>query len=109
MRGLITSSLMLSVYRWSKPASELGWGAGRTLGGSARVALAAALFIAREARARNPLIPLRVPGPENVTGENLVQVLTVAGMLEISVLGSLYLERILGYDALRDGPPPSCR
>src|SRR6266508_5982366 len=56
---LITSALMLGVFTIVKPAAEYGWGAGRTLGlGAVSLALLAA-FIAREATARTPLIPLR--------------------------------------------------
>ena len=94
---------MLGVYTIVKPAAELGWGAGRTLALGAGSLALGALFIAREARARNPLIPLRIFRSRNVTGANLVQVLTVAGMFGMFFLGSLYLERILGYDALQIG------
>jgi EmrB/QacA subfamily drug resistance transporter len=100
---LITSSLMLGVYTIVKPAADLGWGAGRTLGLGAGALALGALFIAREATARNPLIPLRIFRSRNVTGANLVQVLTVAGMFGMFFLGSLYLQRILGYDALQIG------
>jgi predicted MFS family arabinose efflux permease len=94
---------MLGVYTIVKPAADYGWGAGRTLGlGAAALALLA-LFIAREATARNPLIPLRIFRSRNVTGANTVQVLTVAGMFGMFFLGSLYLQRILGYDALQIG------
>ena len=100
---LITSSLMLGVYTIVKPAAENGWGAGRTLllGGISLLLLGA--FIVREAKARTPLIPLRIFRSRNVTGANLVQVLTVAGMFGMFFLGSLYLQRVLGYDALKIG------
>jgi EmrB/QacA subfamily drug resistance transporter len=100
---LITSSLMLGVYTIVKPAADLGWGAGKTLALGAGSLALGALFVAREARARNPLIPLRIFRSRNVTGANLVQMLTVAGMFGMFFLGSLYLERILGYDALEIG------
>jgi EmrB/QacA subfamily drug resistance transporter len=100
---LITSSLMLGVYTIVKPAADYGWGSGRTLGLGAGALALLALFIAREATARNPLIPLRIFRSRNVTGANLVQVLTVAGMFGMFFLGSLYLQRILGYDALQIG------
>jgi MFS family permease len=38
-----------------------------------------------------------------VTGANLIQVLSVAGMFGMFFLGSLYMERVLGYDALQLG------
>jgi EmrB/QacA subfamily drug resistance transporter len=100
---LITSSLMLGVYTIVKPAADYGWGSGRTLGLGAGALALLVLFIAREATARNPLIPLRIFRSRNVTGANTVQILTVAGMFGMFFLGSLYLERILGYDALQIG------
>jgi EmrB/QacA subfamily drug resistance transporter len=100
---LITSSLMLGVYTIVKPAAEQGWGAGRTLAfGGASLALGAA-FLAREATAGNPLIPLRIFRSRNVAGANLVQVLTVAGMFGMFFLGALYLQRVLHYDPLQIG------
>jgi EmrB/QacA subfamily drug resistance transporter len=100
---LITSSLMLGVYTIVKPAAEHGWGSGQTLGlGAAALALLAA-FVVREARARNPLIPLRIFRSANVSGANVIQALTVAGMFGMFFLGSLYLERVLGYDPLEIG------
>jgi len=101
--ALITSALMLGVYTIVKPAADYGWGAARTLGlGAVSLALLAA-FIAREATARNPLIPLRIFRSRNVTGANMIQVLTVAGMFGMFFLGSLYLRRVLHYDALEIG------
>ena len=38
-----------------------------------------------------------------MTGANLVQALSVAGMFGMFFLGSLYLQRVLGYDALEIG------
>jgi EmrB/QacA subfamily drug resistance transporter len=101
--GLITAALMLGVYTIVKPAAEYGWGAGRTLVfGAASLALLAA-FVAREARARNPLIPLRIFRSRNVAGANAIQALTVAGMFGMFFIGSLYLRQVLGYGALEVG------
>jgi EmrB/QacA subfamily drug resistance transporter len=100
---LITSSLMLGVYTIVKPAAELGWGAGQTLGlGAATLGLLVA-FVVREATVRNPLMPLRIFRSRNVTGANIIQSLTVAGMFGMFFLGVLYLQRVLGYDALETG------
>jgi EmrB/QacA subfamily drug resistance transporter len=100
---LITGALMLGVYTIVKPAAELGWGAGRTLllGALALVLLAA--FIAREATAAQPLMPLRIFRSRHVAGANLVQALSVAGMFGMFFLGALYLQRVEGYDALEIG------
>ena len=100
---LITTSLMLGVYTIVEPAADLGWGAGRTLAlGAGSLALLGA-FIAREATAVNPLIPLRIFRSRNVSGANVVQALTVAGMFAMFFLGVLYLQEVLGYDALETG------
>ena len=62
-----------------------------------------ALFLAREATAKTPLIPLAIFKARNLTAANVVQVLAVPGMFGLFFLGSLYLERVLGYDPLEIG------
>ncbi len=57
----------------------------------------------REATARSPLIPLRIFRSRNVSGANVIQALFVAGMFGMFFLGALYLQRVLGYDALETG------
>ena len=100
---LITGSLMLGVYTIVDPAAEYGWGAGRTLALGLMSLVLLAAFVAREATARSPLVPLRIFRSRNVTGANLIQVLSVAGMFGMFFLGALYLQRVLGYDALQTG------
>ncbi len=100
---LVTGSLMLGVYTIVKPAADYGWSAGPTLR-LAGISLALLVaFVIREATARTPLVPLRVFRSRNVSGANLIQALTVAGMFGMFFLGVLYLQRVLGYDALRTG------
>ena len=100
---LITGSLMVGVYTIVEPAAEYGWDAGRTLAlGGLSLALLVA-FVVREATARRPLVPLRIFRSRNVTGANLIQVLSVAGMFGMFFLGALYLQHILDYDALETG------
>jgi EmrB/QacA subfamily drug resistance transporter len=100
---LITSSLMLGVYTIVKPAAENGWGDGQTLLLSAISGALLAAFIAREATAKNPLIPLGIFRSRNISGANAIQALSVSGMFAMFFLGTLYLERVLGYDALQIG------
>jgi len=100
---LITSSLMLGVYTIVKPAADHGWASGQALAfGAVSLALLVA-FVVRQATGRNPLIPLRIFRSRNVTGANVLQALLVAGMFGMFFLGALYLERVLGYDALEIG------
>jgi EmrB/QacA subfamily drug resistance transporter len=99
---LLTSGLMLGVYTILQ-VGENGWGSTQTLAlGAVSIALQAA-FVARQARIENPLMPLRLFRSRNVAGANVVQALLVAGMFGMFFLGALYLQRILGYDALEVG------
>ena len=93
---------MLAVYTIVE-ASNYGWGSAHTLGfGAVAVALLGA-FIARQATAANPLIPLRVFRSRTVTVANLMQALMVAGIFGMFFLGALYLQRVLRYDAIEVG------
>ncbi len=100
---LVTSALMLAVYTIVSPAAELGWSAGRTQAlGLVSVALLVA-FVVRQATAAQPLMPLRILRSRNVAGANIIQALTVAGMFGMFFLGVLYMQQVLGYDALETG------
>jgi MFS family permease len=48
-------------------------------------------------------MPLRIFRSRNVSGANLVQILMVAGLFGMFFLGSLYMQRVLGYDAIQIG------
>jgi EmrB/QacA subfamily drug resistance transporter len=99
---LIVASLMVGVYTIVE-ASNYGWGSLHTLGfGAGAVALLGG-FIAREATAANPLVPLGIFRSRNLSGANVVQSLMVAGLYGMFFLGALYLQRVLGFDALEVG------
>src|SRR5215217_3719836 len=100
---LITGALMLLVYTIVEPAADYGWGAGRTLALGAGALVLLSAFLVREATTANPLIPLRIFRSRKISGANAVQALAVAGMFGMFFLGALYLQRILGYDALQTG------
>jgi EmrB/QacA subfamily drug resistance transporter len=100
---LVTSSLMLLVYTIVDPAAKEGWGAGSTLAYGAVSLVLLVAFGAREATARNPLVPLRIFRSRNISGANLVQVASVAGMFGMFFMGALYLRHVLDYDALQTG------
>jgi len=100
--ALVTSALMLGVYKILEAGSH-GWGSLHTLGlGAVSLALLFA-FVARQARVSNPLMPLRLFRSRDVAGANAVQALFVAGMFGMFFLSALYLQRVLGYDALEVG------
>jgi EmrB/QacA subfamily drug resistance transporter len=100
--ALLTGGLMLGVYTILGVAEE-GWGSSQTLAlGAVSLALLV-VFVARQARVENPLMPLRLFRSRNVAGANLVQALLVVGMFGMFFLGALYMQQILGYDALQVG------
>jgi EmrB/QacA subfamily drug resistance transporter len=99
---LVTGALMLGVYTIVGTVDH-GWGSAHTLGfGAAAVALLAG-FVARQATASRPLVPLRIFRSRNVSGANVVQALMVAGLFGMFFMGTLYLQRVLGYDAVQTG------
>ena len=99
---LMTGGLMLGVYTILQ-VGQKGWASVQTVGlGAVAVALLAA-FVLRQARIANPLMPLRLFKSRSVAGANVVQALLVAGMFGMFFLGALYLQQILGYDALGVG------
>jgi EmrB/QacA subfamily drug resistance transporter len=99
---LLTAGLMLGVYTLLE-AGEQGWGSLQTLGlGGVALALLA-LFVVRQARISNPLMPLRLFRSRNVTGANLVMALLVVGFFGMFFLGALYMQGILGYSPLEVG------
>jgi EmrB/QacA subfamily drug resistance transporter len=99
---LVTAALMLGVYTIVK-TEEFGWGGRHTIGlGALSVALLTG-FVVRQFTAARPLLPLRIFRSPNVAGANLIQILMVAGMFSMFFLGTLYMQKVLGYDALEIG------
>ncbi|MET8996560.1 DHA2 family efflux MFS transporter permease subunit [Amycolatopsis sp. NPDC004169] len=90
---LVTAAVMLGVYG----ISAASWGA------VAAAAVLLAAFAVRQAKARTPLLPLRLFRIRAVTGANVVMVLMVAGMLGFQFVTALYLQQVLGLDALGTG------
>jgi EmrB/QacA subfamily drug resistance transporter len=99
---LITLATMAGAFAIVK-SSEYGLTSARTLGvGGAAIVLLAA-FLALQARVRNPIMPLRVLRLRSLMGSSVVRGLLITGMFSAFFLGSLYLERVLGYDAIDTG------
>jgi EmrB/QacA subfamily drug resistance transporter len=100
--ALVTGALMVGVLTIIR-ASDVGWGSIETLVGAGITAATLVAFLVRETRTANPLLPLRIFRSRTVTGANLVMLLLVAGFFGAFFTGSLYLERVLGFDALAIG------
>ncbi|MEU6752668.1 MFS transporter [Spirillospora sp. NPDC046719] len=99
---LVTSGLMLGIYTVVK-AEDDGWLSGRTLGlGAVSLVLLAGFFV-RQARAATPLMPLRLLRSRNASGSYLAQMLSLSAMFSFQIIVALYMQKVLGYDALETG------
>ncbi|OLT38434.1 MFS transporter [Actinomadura sp. CNU-125] len=99
---LVTSGLMLGIYTVVK-IEQYGVPSVHTLGlGALAVALLAGFFV-RQAKAANPLMPLRILRSRNTSGAYAVEILAFSGMFSFQVMVALYMQNVLGYGALETG------
>ncbi len=99
---LVTAGLCFGVLTILR-ASEVGW-ASRTTAVTAFVALISLMaFVAWQARTASPLLPLRVFRQRQPTVGNIASVFVFAAGFGFQYLTALYLQRILGLDALQTG------
>ena len=107
--GLVTVALMLAVYG-VVGGNEAGWTSARTLGILAGSAVLLTAFVVRESRIEHPLVPLRLFTLRNVAVSQVVGVLWAGAMFACFFLTALYMQGVLGYDALEVGLAylPSC-
>ena len=99
---LVTVALMLGVYAIVQ-SSDYGLGSARTLGVGALAAGLLIAFIARQAMARNPILPLRIFGSRKLSAANVVQALMSAAFFGFFFIASLDLQRVLGYRPMQIG------
>jgi EmrB/QacA subfamily drug resistance transporter len=99
---LVTAGLMVGIYTVVR-VEEHGWLSPYTMGFGALAAILIVAFVARQATARNPLMPLRIFRSRSVSGANLVQILMVAALFSFQIIVALYLQRVLGYGAAKTG------
>jgi len=98
----VTGALLLLVYAIST-APQAGWWSART---ETLLAVSAALllaFLVIEARAAAPLMPLRIFRLPTVAVSNAVGLLLGGSFFGFIFIGTLYMQQVLGYSALRTG------
>lgn len=99
---LITTALMVGVYT-IVTVEHHGWASVHTLGfGALSLALLAG-FVARQATAVQPLLPLRLFRSRTLSGANVVLFLLVASMFGFMFLTVLFLRQVCGYGAEQTG------
>jgi EmrB/QacA subfamily drug resistance transporter len=98
----VTAGLALGVYTLVD-ANQSGWGSTQTIvGGLVAIALLVA-FVAWEQRNRAPLVPFSLFRNRTLTGANVTGILLGASLMSMFFFISLYLQQVLGYDALDAG------
>jgi len=100
--ALITLATMIGAFAIVK-SSDYGLLSARTLGAAGASLALLAAFLVLESRLENPIMPLRILRLRMLMGSSLVRGLLVTGMFSAFFLGALYLERVLGYDAIETG------
>ena len=98
----VTGALVLLVYAISQ-APAVGWTAIRTLAMLAASAALLAGFLVIETRAEAPLLPLRLFRLKTLAGSNAVGFLLGASFFGFIFIGTLYMQQVLGYSALKTG------
>src|SRR5215469_4184408 len=98
----VTGALVMLVYAISQ-APTVGWTAVRTLALLAASAALLAGFLVVETRAKAPLLPLRLFRLKTLAGSNAVSFLLGASFFSFFFIGTLYMQQVLGYSALKTG------
>jgi EmrB/QacA subfamily drug resistance transporter len=98
----VTGALVMLVYAISQ-APAVGWTAIRTLALLAASAALLAGFLVIETRAEAPLLPLRLFRLKTLAGSNAVGFLLGASFFSFFFTGTLYMQQVLGYSALKTG------
>jgi len=91
---LVTAGVMLGVFAIAQHAD---WWVGLIAAGLL------AGFVARQATARTPLLPLRILASRNVSGANLAQLLIIGAAMGFQVIVVLYMQRALGFTPAESG------
>src|SRR5215213_5256375 len=99
----VTAGLSLLVYTLVD-ANDAGWTSGQTLGfGAVALALIAAFVVIETRLSAAPLVPFGIFRNRTITGTNVVAVLVAMALFSMFFFISLYMQQVLGYDALKAG------
>jgi EmrB/QacA subfamily drug resistance transporter len=102
--GALTSTAGMTslVYGFIR-AAEDGWSNRGALGAFAAAAVLLAVFVVNEARAPQPITPLRLFADRGRAGSYVTRLLLVAGMFGMFYFLTQFVQNILGFSPLRAG------
>jgi len=98
----VTAGLVALVYALVD-ANRAGWGSFQTVGLLVLSALLLAAFVVVELRTRHPIMPLGIFRNRSVASADAVALLVGASLFSMFFFISLYLQQVLGQDALHAG------
>jgi EmrB/QacA subfamily drug resistance transporter len=97
-----TAGMTSLVYGFIRAASD-GWSNRMALGAFAAAVVLLGLFVVNEARARQPITPLRLFADRGRAGSYASRLLIVAGMFGMFFFLTQFVQDILGFSPLRAG------
>jgi EmrB/QacA subfamily drug resistance transporter len=97
-----TAGMTSLVYGFIRAASD-GWSNRTALGAFAAAIVLLGLFVVNEARARQPITPLRLFADRGRAGSYASRLLIVAGMFGMFFFLTQFVQDILGFSPLRAG------
>jgi EmrB/QacA subfamily drug resistance transporter len=99
---LVTAGLVVLVYALTQ-ANDYGWGSAETIGFFAASAALLAAFVAREARARDPLMPFSIFRLRTLVGANVAGLILGTIVFSMFLMLTLYMQQVLDYSPLGAG------
>jgi len=98
----VTAGLSALVYALVR-ATTVGWGSAQTIGVLAAAAVLLVGFVVIERRSEAPLVPFAFFRNLNVSAANATMFATGAAIIGLFYFLSLYLQKVLGYSAIKAG------
>jgi EmrB/QacA subfamily drug resistance transporter len=98
----VTAALVLLTYAIVETSND-GWGSTRTTGLLVASGVLLAAFVAIEARTARPLMPLGIFRTGALSGANLVGLTAGMSTYSVFIVGTLYVQQVLGYSPLKAG------
>jgi len=97
-----TVGVALLVYGFVRAAAN-GWGDHLALGAFGAAVVLLAIFLAIEARAHQPITPLRLFADVSRSGSFVARLLLIAGMFGVFYFLTQFLQQVMGFSPLRAG------
>ncbi|MER7076739.1 drug resistance transporter, EmrB/QacA subfamily [Saccharopolyspora kobensis] len=100
--AMVTAGLMIGVYS-IVGSTERGWSSPYSWGPALLAVVLLAVFLVRQSKVSNPLLPLRLFRSRNFSATNGLQILYVAAAFGMFFVSALYLQLVLGYNPMQIG------